>query len=100
MRTFHTGGVAGLDITHGLPRVEELFEVRPPKGKAILVNEDGVIDRIEEKGVYKGITVKATGEATGKKKRGKGKDSECSIPRSALVYVKVGDVVTAGDQIS
>ena len=43
MRTFHRGGVAGEDITSGLPRVEELFEVRPPKGQAILAHADGVI---------------------------------------------------------
>ena len=43
MRTFHTGGVAGLDITSGLPRVEELFEARVPKGAAILADIDGVV---------------------------------------------------------
>ena len=47
MRTFHTGGVAGADITQGLPRVEELFEVRNPKSKAILADEDGRV-RIEQ----------------------------------------------------
>jgi DNA-directed RNA polymerase subunit beta' len=44
MRTFHTGGVAGLDITSGLPRVEELFEARQPKGKALLSEIDGVAE--------------------------------------------------------
>ncbi len=44
MRTFHTGGVAGLDITSGLPRVEELFEARQPKGKALLSEIDGVVE--------------------------------------------------------
>ncbi|HEY0581798.1 MAG TPA: DNA-directed RNA polymerase subunit beta', partial [Chloroflexota bacterium] len=44
MRTFHTGGVAGTDITSGLPRVEELFEARVPKGKAILAELDGVVE--------------------------------------------------------
>ncbi|MCX6739915.1 MAG: DNA-directed RNA polymerase subunit beta' [Candidatus Parcubacteria bacterium] len=43
MRTFHTGGVAGTDITQGLPRVEELFEARPPKRKATLAEEDGLV---------------------------------------------------------
>ncbi len=46
MRTFHTGGVAGLDITQGLPRVEELFEARIPKGKAILAEAGGVVEVI------------------------------------------------------
>ena len=44
MRTFHTGGVAGLDITSGLPRVEELFEARVPKGAAILADIDGIAE--------------------------------------------------------
>ena len=44
MRTFHTGGVAGLDITSGLPRVEELFEARVPKGAAILADIDGIVE--------------------------------------------------------
>ena len=43
MRTFHTGGVAGLDITSGLPRVEEIFEARVPKGYAVLADIDGVV---------------------------------------------------------
>src|SRR5256886_9371731 len=44
MRTFHTGGVAGTDITQGLPRVEELFEARIPKGKAIISEIDGEVE--------------------------------------------------------
>jgi DNA-directed RNA polymerase subunit beta' len=44
MRTFHTGGVAGLDITAGLPRVEELFEGRVPKGKAEISHIDGIVE--------------------------------------------------------
>ena len=46
MRTFHTGGVAGLDITAGLPRVEELFEARVPKGKAEISHIDGVVETL------------------------------------------------------
>ena len=48
MRTFHTGGVAGADITQGLPRVEELFEARMPKGKSTIAEIDGVITKIED----------------------------------------------------
>ncbi|MGA7097054.1 MAG: DNA-directed RNA polymerase subunit beta' [Acidimicrobiia bacterium] len=48
MRTFHTGGVAGADITHGLPRVVELFEARTPKGKAVLAEAKGVVKVIED----------------------------------------------------
>ena len=47
MRTFHSGGVAGSDITQGLPRVEELFEARTPKKTAVLAESDGIIERIE-----------------------------------------------------
>ncbi|MFW5914147.1 MAG: DNA-directed RNA polymerase subunit beta', partial [Bacillota bacterium] len=47
MRTFHTGGVAGADITQGLPRIQELFEARTPKGKAIISEIDGAIEEIE-----------------------------------------------------
>jgi len=48
LRTFHTGGVAGLDITSGLPRVEELFEARTPKGQSIISEIDGVAEVIED----------------------------------------------------
>ncbi len=47
LRTFHTGGVAGLDITSGLPRIEELFEVRIPKGQAIISEIDGTVEILE-----------------------------------------------------
>ncbi|MGM0435722.1 MAG: DNA-directed RNA polymerase subunit beta', partial [Bacillota bacterium] len=47
MRTFHTGGVAGGDITQGLPRIQELFEARTPKGKAVISEIDGVIEEVE-----------------------------------------------------
>lgn len=60
MRTFHTGGVAGADITHGLPRVEEVFECRPPKGRAYIAVEDGVVDDIEESGLIKNVMIKST----------------------------------------
>ena len=51
MRTFHTGGVAGVDITSGLPRVEELFEARAPKGQAFLSEIDGVAEDVETRRV-------------------------------------------------
>jgi DNA-directed RNA polymerase subunit beta' len=53
MRTFHTGGVAGVDITQGLPRVEELFEARIPKGKAIISEIDGELEIIRQEGARK-----------------------------------------------
>ena len=54
MRTFHTGGVAGLDITAGLPRVEELFEARVPKGKAEISHIDGIVEIIRERHRHEG----------------------------------------------
>ncbi len=51
MRTFHTGGVAGDDITRGLPRVEELFEARKPKGLAIITEYAGEVSMVEAKGL-------------------------------------------------
>ncbi|MGB2814601.1 MAG: DNA-directed RNA polymerase subunit beta' [Dehalococcoidales bacterium] len=61
LRTFHTGGVAGLDITSGLPRVEELFEARNPKGQAIISEIDGIADVIQDDG---GRRVKITSSET------------------------------------
>lgn len=94
MRTFHVGGVAGADITHGLPRVEEVFEARSPKGKAILAECDGVVDAIDDKGLVKTIAIRV---------RGKGK-KEKIIEYSAQGYVeflkKVGDEVVAGDRLT
>ncbi len=57
MRTFHTGGIAGADITSGLPRVEELFEARAPKGEAVLSEIDGEIEVIED---VEGRTIRVT----------------------------------------
>ena len=57
MRTFHTGGVAGSDITQGLPRVQELFEARNPKGEALISEISGVIKNIEEKNNCYVVTV-------------------------------------------
>ena len=49
MRTFHTGGVAGDDITQGLPRIQEIFEARNPKGQAVISEIDGVVVGINER---------------------------------------------------
>ena len=59
MRTFHTGGVAGLDITSGLPRVEEIFEARVPKGQALLSEIDGVV-QVSRDGDQRTIAVTST----------------------------------------
>ncbi len=94
MRTFHTGGVAGVDITHGLPRVEEIFEVRPPKGKAILSPVDGILEAVEERGSLKVLKLAVKGEKV------KLKDKEFSVHRSATLFINIGDKVKRGDQLS
>ena len=92
MRTFHTGGVAGDDITQGLPRVEELFEARKPKRMAILAEISGTIS-IEEakKGVMYSITV--TNEA-------EGATVVYTVPHSAGILVHNGDHVDRGQELT
>ena len=92
MRTFHTGGVAGDDITQGLPRVEELFEARKPKRMAILSEISGTVS-IEEakKGVMYSITV--TNEA-------EGATVVYTVPHSAGILVHNGDHVDRGQELT
>ncbi len=89
MRTFHTGGVAGSDITHGLPRVEELFEARKPKGLAEICEADGTVIAIESRKDNK-TEVKVRGE----------EERSYIIPYGARMNVKEGDYLLAGDQIT
>jgi DNA-directed RNA polymerase subunit beta' len=97
MRTFHIGGVAGVDITHGLPRVEEIFEARPPKGKVPLAKAEGVVEAIEEKGLLRVIKVKPTVAKTTKKgKRAKSPHDEYLVPANVTLFVKTGDTVAKG----
>ncbi len=93
LRTFHTGGVAGVDITHGLPRVQELFEVRVPKGKAPLAEDDAMIEDIEEKGTLKAIKLKIS------KGNKKFKIIEYIVPRTNIVFVKPKQAIKKGDQL-
>jgi DNA-directed RNA polymerase subunit beta' len=88
MRTFHTGGVAGEDITHGLPRVVELFEARTPKGKAILSEAGGTMSIREDEG---GRQVVVTS-----------KDDEYTYPlsRFARLRVKEGQEIDPGSQLT
>ncbi|MGI6324830.1 MAG: DNA-directed RNA polymerase subunit beta' [Bacilli bacterium] len=89
MRTFHTGGVAGEDITQGLPRVQELFEARNPKGKATINEINGVVDSIvEDKGKYK-IVISNEVET-----------KEHITNYSAKLRVNKGDKVNAGDKLT
>ena len=90
MRTFHTGGVAGgEDITQGLPRVEELFEARSPKGKALIAEIDGTVSKIEDvKGRTK-IYIKNANEVR-----------EHLTAYGAKLRVEKGDKVQAGDRLT
>ena len=89
MRTFHTGGVAGLDITSGLPRVEELFEARIPKGSAILTDIDGMAV-VEE-------------DANGRRVRITSREEyreDYELPPDAELLVENGQEVEAGTQLA
>ncbi|SHK81414.1 DNA-directed RNA polymerase subunit beta' [Clostridium cavendishii DSM 21758] len=89
MRTFHTGGVAGADITQGLPRVEELFEARKPKGLAIVSEITGSV-RVEE--TKKKRTVFVVAET--------GEENSYDIPFGSRLKVHDGDFIEAGDEIT
>ena len=89
MRTFHTGGVAGEDITHGLPRVVELFEARKPKGQAVIADISGRVS-IEESDRSRKLTVKGSGD----------KERTYQVPRRARLRVRDGQEVAAGDQLT
>ncbi|MHB8437808.1 MAG: DNA-directed RNA polymerase subunit beta' [Acidimicrobiales bacterium] len=88
MRTFHTGGVVGEDITHGLPRVVELFEARTPKGAAVLAHHSGVV-RIEEEEGGRRITVVADD----------GAEESVLVSSRAHLEVAAGQEVAAGDAL-
>jgi DNA-directed RNA polymerase subunit beta' len=89
MRTFHTGGVAGADITHGLPRVVELFEARKPKGLAQIAEQDGTVS-IEES--EKALTVAITDAA--------GEEHRHTFPRRTRLFVRAGEQIAAGRQLN
>ncbi|MBC2582677.1 DNA-directed RNA polymerase subunit beta' [Clostridium sp. DJ247] len=89
MRTFHTGGVAGADITQGLPRVEELFEARKPKGLAIVSEVSGTVKMEETK---KKRTISVITE--------NGEEVTYDIPFGSRLKVSNGDVIDAGDEIT
>ena len=89
MRTFHTGGVAGDDITQGLPRVEELFEARKPKRPALLSEHDGIVHIYDTKGVRRAVVVPPSGE-----------EVSYAIPYGAKISVNEGDQVSVGDRLT
>ncbi|MCX6090865.1 MAG: DNA-directed RNA polymerase subunit beta', partial [Candidatus Atribacteria bacterium] len=96
MRTFHTGGIriAGEDITQGLPRVEQLFEVRKPKKAAILSEVDGVVEKIEVVGNRRKISVKPTDDEEDQTVRA------YVVPQDIRIKVSEGGAVSAGDRLT
>jgi DNA-directed RNA polymerase subunit beta' len=88
MRTFHTGGVAGEDITQGLPRVEELFEARKPKGQAVIAEIDGIVEIKEEEEKCE-VTI-----------LGEKENHTYQIPPGSRLKVKEGQFVKAGEELT
>ncbi|TCZ67535.1 DNA-directed RNA polymerase subunit beta' [Paenibacillus albiflavus] len=89
MRTFHTGGVAGDDITQGLPRIQELFEARNPKGQAIITEIDGVVKDIREAKDRREIEVEGEAESR-----------VYPVPYGSRVRVTIGQHIEAGDELT
>ncbi|MCR4792202.1 MAG: DNA-directed RNA polymerase subunit beta' [Lachnospiraceae bacterium] len=91
MRTFHTGGVAGSDITQGLPRVEELFEARKPKGLALISEIDGKVTKIEE--IKRSRKIYIENEESGEKR-------DYLAKFGSTIKVEEGQVIEAGDYLT
>ncbi len=89
MRTFHTGGVAGDDITQGLPRVEELFEARKPKGLAIISEISGVVKIIDQRKKKDAVVLADDGDTR-----------TYTIPYGSRLRVAEGEAIEAGDEIT
>ena len=89
MRTFHSGGVAGGDITQGLPRVEELFEARNPKGLAVISEIDGKVSIVDNNKKRKEVVVTSKDDS-----------KTYVISFGSKLRVKDGDEVKAGEQIT
>ncbi|UOQ44626.1 DNA-directed RNA polymerase subunit beta' [Halobacillus salinarum] len=85
MRTFHTGGVAGDDITQGLPRIQEIVEARNPKGQAVITEIDGTVQEVNEVKEKQEIVVQGSVETR-----------SYTAPYGARLKVSVGDEVVAG----
>ncbi|HOM33030.1 MAG TPA: DNA-directed RNA polymerase subunit beta' [Candidatus Paceibacterota bacterium] len=110
LRTFHSGGVAGEDITHGLPRIEELFECRNPKHKAIISEINGKVIKIEEQEKEILIEIKADVNKEEKNKDLKRTTKKLakkeieniidySIPKNKVILVKEGDKIMVGQKL-
>ncbi len=95
LRTFHAGGVATVDITTGLPRVEEIFERRTPKNPAVISQTEGEVLSIEDNGKEKIIKVLSDSKNDGKKN-----EMEYTVPFRRQPIVKVGAHVKKGDLLT
>lgn len=89
MRTFHTGGVAGDDITQGLPRIQELFEARNPKGQAVITEFAGVVQEVRENKDKREIVVENDVDS-----------AAYTVPFNARLKVVAGDEVIAGQELT
>ena len=89
MRTFHSGGIAVEGITSGLPRVEELFEARKPKGLAYMTEVSGTVEVVDNKKRQDIVVTTKDGE-----------ESSYNIPYGARLKVQTGDTIEAGDMIT
>ncbi|WP_066189183.1 DNA-directed RNA polymerase subunit beta' [Gracilibacillus timonensis] len=89
MRTFHTGGVAGSDITQGLPRIQEIFEARNPKGQAVITEIEGVVKDITEVKDKQEVMVQGPVET-----------KTYTAPYGARLKVAIGDEVAAGEPLT
>ena len=89
MRTFHTGGIAGVDITSGLPRVEELFEARVPKGEAVLSEIDGAVD-VSDAAEGRSVRVVSTEDYS----------DDYPLPEGYNILVSDGDMVSIGARLA
>ncbi|WP_373231644.1 DNA-directed RNA polymerase subunit beta' [Cohnella sp.] len=89
MRTFHTGGVAGDDITQGLPRIQELFEARNPKGQAIISELDGVVKEIRETKDRREIELQGGAES-----------KVYPVSYGSRIRVTQGQQIEAGDELT
>ncbi|MBE6549509.1 MAG: DNA-directed RNA polymerase subunit beta' [Ruminococcaceae bacterium] len=92
MRTFHSGGVAGSDITQGLPRVEELFEARTPKKTSVLAETDGSVQNIEQGDIPNTYVIDIMNE--------QGEMIRHSVPFGKRVMVSIGQEIHKGDAMT
>ena len=107
MRTFHSGGVAGKDITQGLPRVEEIFEARVPKGKAVISEVDGKVEDIEKSLDTAIIKIKfnpknveqSNKKNTDSKTKEEDDIKKYVVDKDTAILVNKGDLITTGQQL-